>query len=37
MKSSEIFGGFIFSCYICINKKEQYYENHLQIRPPIHH
>ena len=37
MKSSEIFGGFIFYCYLCINKKEQHYENNLQIRPPIHH
>ena len=27
MKSSEIFGGFIFLCYICINKKEQHYES----------
>jgi hypothetical protein len=27
MKSSKIFGGFIFYCYLCINKKEQHYEN----------
>ena len=28
MKSPEIFGGFIFYCYLCINKKEQHYENY---------
>ena len=26
MKSSEIFGDFIFLYYLCINKKEQHYE-----------
>ena len=25
MKSPEIFGGFIFLLYLCINKKEQHY------------
>ena len=25
MKSPEIFGGFIFLYYLCINKKEQHY------------
>ena len=29
MKSSEIFGGFIFLLYLCINKKEQHYEKDL--------
>lgn len=29
MKSSKKFGGFIFLYYLCINKKEQHYENQI--------
>lgn len=28
MKLSNLFGGFIFLYYLCINKKEQHYENY---------